>query len=65
MLIFVANDKMSHYFAFEINGLEYIMEKLNLTKTSKLKVAEKDEKIVLNYLPEEEFLLNEKFLSKK
>ena len=30
MLIFVSNDKLSHYFVFEINGLQYIMEKLNL-----------------------------------
>lgn len=32
MIIFVSNDKMSSYFAFDINGLEYLMEKLNLLK---------------------------------
>lgn len=28
----MANDEMGDYFAFGINGLEYIMEKLNLLK---------------------------------
>ena len=43
MNIFVSNDKMSHYFTFEIDGLEYIMEKLNLSRSSKVKLAVKDE----------------------
>jgi len=44
MLIFVSSDKMSSYFAFEINGLEYIMEKLNLLKKSDLKSIDKEKK---------------------
>lgn len=28
----MSNDQISEYFAFEINGLEYVMEKLGLLK---------------------------------
>lgn len=65
MTIFVSNDKMSNYFAFEIGGLEYIMEKLNLLKKSVVNVVNKNEEQADKYLPEEEFLLNEKILAKK
>lgn len=65
MTIFVSNDKMSNYFAFDINGLEYLMEKLNILKTTNTQSSSKNVVSSEKYLPEEEFLLNEKILSKK
>jgi hypothetical protein len=65
MTIFVSNDKMSNYFAFDINGLEYLMEKLNLLKATNTQSSSKNCVSTEKYLPEEEFLLNEKILSKK
>jgi hypothetical protein len=65
MTIFVSNDKMSNYFAFDINGLEYLMEKLNLLKATNTQSSSKNWVSTEKYLPEEEFLLNEKILSKK
>ncbi len=64
MMIFVSNDKMSHYFAFEIDGLEYLMEKLNLLKSANAQSPSKNAASE-KYLPEEEFLLSENILSKK
>ena len=65
MMIFVSNDKMSHYFAFEIDGLEYLMEKLNLLKSANAQSPSKNAVSSEKYLPEEEFLLSENILSKK
>jgi hypothetical protein len=51
MNIFMVNDSISEYFAFEIKGLEYILSKLGFLKISK---ANLDQKIInsVNFLPE-------------
>jgi len=43
---------MSRFFAFDINGLGYVMEKLGLIKNVTKKEALKSETVIANYLPE-------------
>lgn len=37
----MSSDQISGFFAFEINGLEYLMEKLGLMKTKEIKSSSK------------------------
>lgn len=48
----MSSDKMSGYFAFDINGLGYVMEKLGLVKNINKTESLKSSTVIAHYLPE-------------
>ena len=52
--LFCVSDELQSYFAFECDGLKYILEKIGISKTKQSPVMKVEEKV----LPEEELALS-------